>query len=72
MKCAACARETAGQYCRYHEQALEQLRGHYEAWVQAYGTMEWGEYLARLLKMPETGAWVKEVIEAEIEAELKK
>ena len=48
------------------------MRGHYEAWVQAYGTMEWGEYLARLLKMPETGAWVKEVIEAEIEAELKK
>ena len=54
-------------YCRYHEQALEQLRGHYEAWVRAYsGKVEWGEYLARLLKMPETGAWAKEVIETEL------
>jgi len=51
---------------------MEQLRRHYETWVRAYGKIEWGEYLTRLLKMPETGAWVKEVIEAEIEAELKK
>jgi hypothetical protein len=66
MKCAACAREAAERYCRYHELALEQLRSHYGTWVQAYGTMEWGEYLARLLNMPETGVWVKEVIEAEL------
>ena len=74
MKCAACARETAAgrHYCSYHEQAMEQLRRHYETWVRAYGKIEWGEYLTRILKMPETGAWVKGVIEAEIEAEIKK
>jgi hypothetical protein len=28
--------------------------------------MGWGDYLARLLKMPETGEWAKQVIESEL------
>jgi hypothetical protein len=30
--------------------------------------MNFGDYLGRLLALPETGTWVKEVAEAELEA----
>jgi hypothetical protein len=66
MKCAACSRDAEGKYCRYHSQALERLREHYGAWVKAYGDMQWGDYLAKVSKMEETGSWVKEVVEAEM------
>jgi hypothetical protein len=47
--------------------ASESLAAHYRAWVDAYGGISWQEFLSRLLKMRETGSWVKEVIEAELE-----
>ena len=65
MKCAACERDAAGKYCRYHSQALEQLQEHYKTWVRAYGGMQWDSYLAKVAEMKETGEWVKEVIAAE-------
>ncbi|MEO9363033.1 MAG: hypothetical protein ABI348_03945 [Nitrososphaera sp.] len=72
-KCAACARESDGsgskKYCSYHTRALEQLKSHYDSWVEAYGDISWQDYLQRLHKMEETGQWVKEVIEAEMKKE---
>ncbi|AIC17196.1 hypothetical protein [Nitrososphaera viennensis] len=69
-KCAACARESGDgrKYCRYHAKALEQLKSHYDSWVEAYGGISWQDYLQRLQKMEEetTGQWVREVIEAEM------
>lgn len=69
MKCAACSRETEEKYCRYHMRALEQLKSHYARWVDAYGGVSWQEYLQKLCKMEETGAWLKEVILAEMKKE---
>lgn len=67
QKCAACHRQaSSGLYCLHHNQALESLAGHYKVWVGAYGGVSWQDFLTKLLKMPETGSWVKEVIEAEL------
>lgn len=66
MKCAACSRDARKKYCKYHLQALEQLKSHYDRWVEAYGGISWQDYLQKLSKMQETGFWVKEVIEQEM------
>lgn len=67
QKCAACHRQaSSGKYCLNHTQALESLTGHYRAWVDAYGGISWQDFLNKLLKMQETGGWVKEVIEVEL------
>ncbi|AIF83263.1 hypothetical protein NTE_01191 [Candidatus Nitrososphaera evergladensis SR1] len=72
-KCAACARESGDKkYCRYHAKALEQLKSHYDSWVDAYddgSAISWQDYLTRLQKMEEAGQWVREVIEAEMKKE---
>jgi hypothetical protein len=67
QKCAACHRKALsdGKYCLHHKQALDSMTNHYRAWVDAYGGISWQEFLNKLLKMQETGSWVKEVIEAE-------
>lgn len=67
QKCAACLRQaSSGMYCLHHNQALESLTGHYKAWVDAYGSISWQDFLSRLSKMQETGSWIKEVIEVEL------
>lgn len=66
QKCAACHRQaSSGKYCPHHNQALESLTGRYKAWIDAYGGISWQDFLSKLLKMQETGSWVKEVIAAE-------
>ena len=67
QKCAACHRNAlpGGTYCLYHRQALDNLAGHYRAWLEAYGGISWQDFMIKLPKMKETGSWVKEVIEAE-------
>ena len=67
QKCAACHRMVIldGKYCLHHKQALDSFNDHYKAWVGAYGSISWQEFLVKLLKMKETGSWVKEVIETE-------
>lgn len=67
MKCRACSRQADGKYCAYHGRALEQLRQHHSAWVRAYGDISWEKYIKKLSGMKETGTFVKEVIEAELE-----
>jgi hypothetical protein len=69
MKCAACSRDAKEKYCKYHLQALEQLKSHYGRWVDAYGGISWQDYMQKLLKMEETGSWVREVIEQEMKKE---
>jgi len=66
-KCAACHRKTlAGKkYCIHHSQAFDSLSEHYKAWVHAYGSISWQDFMERLLKMNETGSWIREVIKVE-------
>jgi len=67
QKCAACHRNALPdtKYCLHHKQALDSMTNHYRAWVDAYGGISWREFLNKLLKMQETGSWIREVIEAE-------
>lgn len=67
QKCVACHRKAlpGGTYCLHHKQALDSMTDHYKAWVDAYGSISWQDYLTKLSKMRDTGSWVKEVIEAE-------
>jgi hypothetical protein len=68
QKCAACHRTAMSgkKYCSHHSRALESLTDHYKAWVDAYGGISWQDFLDKLLKMQETGSWVKEVIAVEL------
>lgn len=66
--CIICQREqeASSELCRYHSVADENLRAGYEKWCYAYGELSWKDYLKRLLELPETGAWVKEVASWEL------
>lgn len=46
--------------------ALISLKKHYKIWLEAYGTLEWKNYLLKLNKLKETGKFVKEVIDVEL------
>jgi hypothetical protein len=55
-----------GRYCSHHKTALISLKKHYKIWLEAYGTLEWKNYLLKLNKLKETGKFVKEVIDVEL------
>jgi len=66
-KCLLCVRKAIeGKYCKYHYDALQSLKEHYEIWRSRYGELSWYDYLKRLKKNKYTGKWVKEVIEVEL------
>lgn len=71
-KCIACYRESANKFCKYHEQAYDSLKESYRVWCNAYGKMTWNAYLEKLLKLKQTGVWVKEVIVLELKTKEKK
>jgi len=66
-RCVLCVRKAIGEkYCKYHYDALQSLKEHYEIWTDRYGELSWCDYLMRLKKNRYTGKWVKEVIEVEL------
>ena len=68
-KCAACSRQVVAngkKYCIYHTQAYNSLQKQLTAWVNAYGGISQQDYMKRLLRMNETGSWVKDVINIEL------
>jgi len=66
-RCILCVRNAIEEkYCKYHYDALQSLKEHYEIWRSRYGELSWYDYLMRLKKNNYTGKWVKEVIEVEL------
>jgi len=66
-RCLLCVRKAIeAKYCKYHYEALQSLKEHYEIWRSRYGELSWYDYLMRLKKNKYTGKWVKEVIEVEL------
>jgi len=61
VKCRLCERETDLGLCQFHAEAEKQIESAYRAWKEAYGVLAWTEYLARVIKNPETGQWAIEV-----------
>ncbi|MBI2937690.1 MAG: hypothetical protein HYY22_05735 [Thaumarchaeota archaeon] len=51
------------RFCRYHQQAYENLEAGFEKWRHAYGETNWKDYLRLIVELSETGAWVKECCE---------
>jgi hypothetical protein len=67
VKCHACSRKTSmGKYCKYHDEAFNNIKRHHQLWVSAYGLLSWNHYLDKLLKLNQTGNWIKEVILIEL------
>jgi hypothetical protein len=67
-KCSACMRKVSkNKYCQYHARVFDNLKEHYNTWIEAYGSISWNDYLNQLLQMNETGIWVKDVIIVELE-----
>ena len=63
MKCGICGRDAKeDDLCRYHLEAMINLRAAYGGWKTATG-LGWVEYLERLVHIEETGRWVVDVIE---------
>ncbi|HEV8405416.1 MAG TPA: hypothetical protein VGQ13_05865 [Nitrososphaera sp.] len=67
-KCTACHRSALkdNEYCLHHNQALDSITNRYKAWVNAYGSISWRDFLLKLSTMQETGSWAKEVIALEL------
>jgi hypothetical protein len=62
--CIICGRdiETGNDFCRYHQEALDNLRSSFENWRKACD-VNWDEYIDLLCQIEETGRWVREVAE---------
>ena len=72
QKCAICSRPASDSrggrtYCVYHTQAYDGVVSHYKDWITAYGGLTWQEYLYNIVKMKESGDWIKEIAEAELQ-----
>lgn len=66
-KCSACSQKVStGKYCFHHSQAFDSLKEHHKAWIEAYGIISRNNFLNKLIKMNETGSWIKEVIVVEL------
>jgi hypothetical protein len=68
-KCAACSRQVVAKgkkYCICHTQAYSSLQKQFTAWVNAYGAISHKDYMKKLLRMDETGSWIKDVINIEL------
>ncbi len=68
MQCKLCGRKARAegeQLCRYHQEAMDNLKRGYKAWNRAYSGISWREYLNRVKTLGDTGQWTKEVIALE-------
>lgn len=61
--CGICGRDASDdELCRYHHEALNNLRIAYEGWKKATG-INWEDYMVKVAQIEETGRWVIDVIE---------
>jgi hypothetical protein len=63
MKCRICGRDATTDFCAYHRAAKEKVESEYALWVNAYGKLEWKDYLDSVKRSPQTGQWAKEIAE---------
>ncbi|MFW9962131.1 MAG: hypothetical protein ACFFCX_01080 [Candidatus Sifarchaeia archaeon] len=64
ISCIICGRVTVleSEFCRYHQEALNNLRSSFENWRKA-SDVSWEEYIELLCQIDETGQWVREIAE---------
>ena len=61
--CQVCGRTPTvnGVFCRFHADAYKKLVDGYRQWISRTGYLTPREYLSRLVKLRQTGRWIKEV-----------
>jgi hypothetical protein len=57
VKCAVCGRPGAAGLCEHHAEAKRSLETAYPRWKEAYGSIEWLDYLDAVSRNPKTGEW---------------
>lgn len=65
-ECPICRRRKDAElaFCNLHSAAFKNLNEHYESWHLAFGpTLGRDEYMDALLRLPETGNSIRQVIE---------
>jgi len=63
MSCPICERRSVPsfEFCVRHLAAKKNLDTAFPLWVEAYGGIEWKDYLDSVKRNPQTGQWVKEI-----------
>ena len=61
--CRVCGRAPTvnGFFCRFHADAYRKLVDGYRLWIDRVGDLSPREYLSKLVKLRQTGRWVREV-----------
>ena len=64
-RCTICFRDISpdGKFCKYHKAVNIKLQSNFSKWVEAYNNLSLQNYLEHIIKLPESGIWVKEVAE---------
>lgn len=67
--CKRIAIKTSKGYslCRYHILAYDSLEVGYKVWKERIGELTWRNYLRRVSELPDTGEWVKDIAQAELQ-----
>ena len=68
-QCPICKKDMENlheQYCMNHSKAKNELKKGYEAWLKAYGSLSWDDYLQKILNLEGlVGDFVKEIAQHE-------
>ena len=61
VKCRLCERAAEPELCKFHLEAMANVKRGYPLWVKAYGGMGWKDYLDNVKRNAKTGLWAREV-----------
>ncbi len=62
-KCLVCGRKTEGdEFCEAHKKTQQNVIQGYEQWTRAL-KISWEKYLDAVAKNPNTGLWVREIVD---------
>ncbi len=68
-QCPICKKDIKNlqsQYCKNHSKAKEELKKGYEAWLKAYGSFSWDDFLQKILDLEGlAGDFVREIAQHE-------
>ena len=68
-QCPICKKDMENlheQYCMNHSKAKKELEKGYEAWLKAYGSLSWDDYLQKILDLEGlVGDFVREITQHE-------
>ena len=68
-QCPICKKDIENlqeKYCKNHSKAKKELKKGYEAWLKAYSSLSWDDYLQKILNLESlVGDFVREIAQHE-------